>query len=57
MSVMHPLTGEFDTAHATWTMIPGNDGSAGLEVGFADKGLVALREAVSMVWLPVVACA
>lgn len=43
-SIMHPLKGEFDTAGARWTVISGTGGSPGLEVGFADNGMVALRE-------------
>jgi hypothetical protein len=43
-SIMHPLKGEFDTAAAKWTVISGTDGAPGLEVGFADNGMVALRE-------------
>lgn len=42
-TIAHPLKGEFDMASAAWTVIRDGDGTPGLEVGFADNGLVALR--------------
>lgn len=40
----HPLKGEFDLEQARWSEIPNARGEVGLLIGFADNGLVALRE-------------
>lgn len=41
----HPLKGEFDTAAAQWKRTKHVDGSpAALEVGYAENGLVAIRQ-------------